>query len=449
WDRHLEYILTCSSFVVGIKNILQFPTLTAKNGGGAFYFVYLLLVCILGVPILYLEMCIGQYVHGGPMKAWTVMPLAKGLGYGMLVLCTLISMFYNTYSAWALFYLFSSFSSTLPWEANQADWDIHTSIQFCIYSCSEDMLDISSGLGDTGQVQPYIAGCLFLTWVVVGVAVYWGRISVGKVAYVTGTLPAVLFLAIFSGVITLPGAVSGVKMFLTPKWQVLGKPQIWLDGVLIVLTSMGCGTGGIINLSGYCHFHSGCFRNAVLTGISNVMGCTLAGCSMFAILGVYTQIIQQPINTFNISETEIGFHLFPAISFYLENSAVWSAIFYLSIFTTGIGTQIVFISTVYTGFSQLIGVHTTLWKISSLVFLLSVLYLIGLTTVTQAGLFVITYLDEFIHKLSIPIFCLLECLIITWVYGAQRFHNKVADMTGSSEGPFIKWMWKVICPVFL
>ena len=34
WAAKLENLLLCCGFVVGIKNVLQFPALAARNGGG-------------------------------------------------------------------------------------------------------------------------------------------------------------------------------------------------------------------------------------------------------------------------------------------------------------------------------------------------------------------------------------------------------------------------------
>ena len=40
-----------------------------------------------------------------------------GLSYSMLVVSTLLLIYGNTYTAWAFYYWFSSFSVPLPWHA--------------------------------------------------------------------------------------------------------------------------------------------------------------------------------------------------------------------------------------------------------------------------------------------------------------------------------------------
>ena len=39
----------------------------------------------------------------------------SGLGYGMVIVSSIVSIYYNIIITWVLYYLFKSFTSTLPW----------------------------------------------------------------------------------------------------------------------------------------------------------------------------------------------------------------------------------------------------------------------------------------------------------------------------------------------
>ena len=39
-----------------------------------------------------------------------------GIGTGMIIVSALVGCYYNMIIAWAIFYLFASFTKTLPWE---------------------------------------------------------------------------------------------------------------------------------------------------------------------------------------------------------------------------------------------------------------------------------------------------------------------------------------------
>lgn len=49
--------------------------------------------------------------------------IGVGVGYAMLVVCFLISVYYNVIIAWILFYLFDSFRADVPWRNCNHEWD--------------------------------------------------------------------------------------------------------------------------------------------------------------------------------------------------------------------------------------------------------------------------------------------------------------------------------------
>ncbi len=55
------------------------------NGGGAFLIPYLIVLVLIGRPIYYLEMCLGQFSRYGQVKVWNMAPMFKGVGYGSMV----------------------------------------------------------------------------------------------------------------------------------------------------------------------------------------------------------------------------------------------------------------------------------------------------------------------------------------------------------------------------
>jgi len=63
--------------------------------------------------------------HGGDVLSCGVQvcPLLKGAGVGTVVMSFLLATYYNVIMAWALFYLFSSFTSSLPWETCDNHWN--------------------------------------------------------------------------------------------------------------------------------------------------------------------------------------------------------------------------------------------------------------------------------------------------------------------------------------
>ncbi|XP_075968833.1 major histocompatibility complex class I-related protein 1-like [Anarhichas minor] len=80
WDNKVQYLLTCIGFAVGIGNVWCFPYLCQIYGGGAFLIPYLIALVFEGLPLLYLELAIGQRFRMGSIGVWnSISPLLGGV----------------------------------------------------------------------------------------------------------------------------------------------------------------------------------------------------------------------------------------------------------------------------------------------------------------------------------------------------------------------------------
>jgi solute carrier family 6 amino acid transporter-like protein 5/7/9/14 len=57
-----------------LGNIWRFPFTAYENGGGAFLIPYIIVLMLIGKPMYYLEMAIGQFTSKGSVKALTAIP---------------------------------------------------------------------------------------------------------------------------------------------------------------------------------------------------------------------------------------------------------------------------------------------------------------------------------------------------------------------------------------
>ena len=81
---------------------------------------------------------------------------------------------------------------------------------------------------DDGIEAPiwHLSLCLLLSWIILFLVLVKGVQGSGKVAYFTALFPyLVLFTLLIRGA-TLPGAIKGIKFFITPKWHMLLKPEV-------------------------------------------------------------------------------------------------------------------------------------------------------------------------------------------------------------------------------
>ena len=60
-----------------IKFLLYF--IFFKNGGGVFLIPYTIFLLLVGIPLVFLELCVGQFTSTGPLTCWRMVPIFRGL----------------------------------------------------------------------------------------------------------------------------------------------------------------------------------------------------------------------------------------------------------------------------------------------------------------------------------------------------------------------------------
>lgn len=78
WGNDIEFLMSCIAMSVGLGNVWRFPFTALENGGGAFLIPYLIVLSIIGRPLYYMEMIIGQFSSRGSIKVYDMVPALRG-----------------------------------------------------------------------------------------------------------------------------------------------------------------------------------------------------------------------------------------------------------------------------------------------------------------------------------------------------------------------------------
>ena len=104
----LGFVLASAGSAVGLGNIWRFPYLAAKDGGGLFLFVYLILALTFGFTLLITEVTIGRKTQESPLTAYKkINPKWGFLGIFSFIVPFLIYPYYCVIGGWVLKYAFS------------------------------------------------------------------------------------------------------------------------------------------------------------------------------------------------------------------------------------------------------------------------------------------------------------------------------------------------------
>lgn len=78
WGKGIEFLMSCIAMSVGLGNVWRFPFTALENGGGAFLLPYLVVLFVIGRPLYYMEMVIGQFSSRNSIDVYDVSPVFRG-----------------------------------------------------------------------------------------------------------------------------------------------------------------------------------------------------------------------------------------------------------------------------------------------------------------------------------------------------------------------------------
>lgn len=439
WGGKHEFLLSCIGYCVGLGNVWRFPYLCYRNGGGAFLIPYCIMMMVTGLPLFLMELSLGQYGGTGPITVWKCCPLLKGIGIGMLVVASLVSLYYNVIIAWTFYYLGSSFQNPLPWSC-EAPANFHlcqnltanrSSLSASEFFWNERVLGLphSAGLQDPGRVRWQLALCLLVAWVFIFLCCLKGIRSSGKMVYVTATFPYLVLIVLIIRGATLQGSLQGVQFYLSTNWQRLGSAQVWNDAASQIFYSLGIGFGGLLSMASYNKFDNNVVRDTLIIVTGNCITSFIAGFAIFSILGHMAW--KKGVAVSDVADTGPGlaFVAYPEALALLPGSFIWSILFFLMLFTLGIDTL----------FGNLEGITTAVLdefpalrqprrKAMFLAALCFVFYLLGLLLVTEGGIYWFTLIDAYSTSFGLIIITFFMCLGIAFFYGVNQFCDDIVDM---------------------
>lgn len=216
FGSRIGFVLAAAGAAVGLGNIWGFPTQAASNGGGAFLFVYLLMIFIVAFPMLVVEMAIGRSGQANPvdsMRSLTPNPVAKRIGavvgwVGLSVPSAVLA-FYSIVGGWIICFLLAAITDLVG--LTQA------SLWLKGFSVERNLF---------GTLIFYLFTILIVR----------SGVKQGIEKWSTRLMPAlfVLFAILFVYIIMQQGAFEGLKHYLVPDFE-----KVW-DRKLI-LAAMGQG----------------------------------------------------------------------------------------------------------------------------------------------------------------------------------------------------------------
>jgi len=122
FNGSIGFVLAAAGSAVGLGNIWRFPYLAAKDGGGMFLFIYLILALTFGFTLLTAEIAIGRKTKQSPLTAYKKLHEKwKFLGVLACLVPIIILPYYCAIGGWVIKY-FLVYLTGSGTEASSADY---------------------------------------------------------------------------------------------------------------------------------------------------------------------------------------------------------------------------------------------------------------------------------------------------------------------------------------
>jgi NSS family neurotransmitter:Na+ symporter len=230
FSSRLGFILAAAGSAVGLGNLVAFPVMASKNGGAAFLIIYLFFIAFICYPVMIAEISMGRKTQRNPVGAFSVLSDGdrKWRLVGMLGILTpfMIAVFYTVITVWLVVYLKEIATGGL-----------------------ESLADESTFSTLVGE--PSLFGYLILLLGIVFTILLGGvKGGIERLARVLMPTLAVMLILLTLFVLTLDGALEGIKYYLVPDFSKVSLTVV--NGALSqAFFSLSLGMGILITYGSY------------------------------------------------------------------------------------------------------------------------------------------------------------------------------------------------------
>lgn len=433
WQNRFSFIMAAVGSAVGLGNVWRFPYVAYNSGGGAFLIPYFIALFTAGIPMLILEMGLGQRLQkGAPLAFGSIRKPLQWFGWWAAGLSAGIVIYYVTIMSWSWVYLWHSLK--MGW-GNQAE-------SFFINL----VLKRSNGPEQLGAPVWYLVIGMALTWASIYLILRKGVRNVSKVVMITVPLPLFLLVILLIRGLTLPGAIDGIRYYLTPDFSKLSNPSIWLRAYGQIFFSLSLASGVMIGYGSYLSKKSEVNNSALITGLANCGTSFFAGFVVFSMLGYLARIQGLPVPEVTASGTGLAFVAFPtAISKLPALNELFGVIFFITLLTLGIDSAFALQEAFTTGFYDKWNISTE--KLARYFVLIA--FPISLVFTTRGGFFWFDIADKWICDFGLVVSGLGQCLIVGYLYRIHNFRTYLNNISEIRIGPWWEWALRYITPIVL
>ena len=435
----LGFLLLSAGCAIGLGNVWRFPFITGAYGGAAFVLIYLVFLVILGLPIMVMEFSVGRAAKQGIGLAFRKLE-PKGTfwhlyGYGGIIGCYVLMMFYTTVTGWMLSYCWYMGSGQLS-------------------SLTPEQIGAFFGgtLGDPFDQVGWMAVTVVAGFLVCSMGLQRGVERITKI--MMGCLLVVmLFLVIRS--VTLPGAEKGILFYLKPDFGKMFQHGIWepiYAAMGQAFFTLSLGIGAMTIFGSYIGKERRLFGEAINVGVLDTCVAFVSGLIIFP-----------SAFAFGVNPGQgpsLIFVTLPNVFNAMPGGQLWGALFFVFLFFAALSTVTAVFENILACWMDRFGISRGRAVLANLVliFLLSLPCLLGNNLwsgvkVKSLGMGIMDWEDFLVSNNLLPIgsmiYLLFCCVSRKYGWGYDHFLEEANQGRGVRFPAQFRLYFKYVLPVIV
>lgn len=442
WQSRKGFIYAAVGAAIGLGNLWRFPFQAYKNGGGAFFFPYIVALFTCAVPLMILEYQYGRKIRGGSTKAFRMLGKKyEWVGWLQVMVPIVVMMFYSTiisvsvvFMVWSLLHAFG----VVNWMSNPGP------IMGMIAGSASGPFDLAAGISK--YMLSFIIVVWLGNWLIVKNGISGGIEKCSKVF--TPVLMVMMIIFMINSV-RLDGSILGLNTLFTPDFAKIANPNIWVAAYAQVFFSTTLAVGVMIAYGSYIPDDWDIVNSSFMTVFSNASFDIIAGITVFSTLGHLVTKMGVGFDSFG-SGAGVAFIAFPiAVSTITSNTVLQGLIgflFFFCLFIAGLSSSISMLESFAASVMDKFNIDR-----KKLVGIISVVGFLGSACFsTYAGFnYILDIVDAHVGNYIIATSGLLETILIARLYGLERIREDANEFSDFRIGKLFNFLLKYVTPIIL
>lgn len=433
FSSRFGFVMAAAGSAVGLGNIWGFPTQAASNGGAAFLVVYLIVAFTLAYPALMAELIIGRHAHANAVTALRQVSnsapqrfIGGTTGIIGFVVASLILSFYAIVAGWMMAFCVAAIASLAGGD--------EVAIWLKSFGLERNLLGMVIFMGLT-------------------VSIIARGVQEGIERWSARLMPILLvtLLVLVLYVLTLDGAMEGLKIYLLPDFSRALSPDLILNALGSAFFSLSLGVGTMLIYGSYLDDQQ---NLPVIGGMVTVVDISIAVLAGFLVLPAMYVALHNGVEIFTatgalISEDTLIFTVLPDLFDRMGLAGILLSIFFfflMSIAALTSSISMLEVPVAYTIEEHQVPRKTAALAIGGAIAVVSTIILLNFSTLFGLVITVTT-------RYSQPLIGFVFCIYAGWIWHRDRLLQELRKGCPEIEqGLFWRiWPWwvRVVCPLII